>query len=125
MSARDLLLRLEIPVNQPLKLNDKQEFLQSVINQFKAGGVTEVKLQDSYYADHKAAEIPPALVIILQITASVSTIIASSFAIMRMMKTASVSVKRKDGSYVKVKDGMTDDDVLKLLGMNDDSEKQS
>lgn len=74
--------------------------------------------------DRRSAEVGLVISVSLGVTASILSIISSCWNIHRNLGQekvkASVFVKREDGLYVKITDGMTKEDVINQLQKKDD-----
>ncbi len=123
----DFQLYLEIAITTPLKKQQKQETSNQLIEQLLSSGCKSVQLNDMHYIDKKSVESLNAIVIILDITASVSTIVASSLSIYSELKNHKnkgvVFLKRKNGDYVKINENMTAEDAIKELNKNGGKEE--
>lgn len=122
----DFQLYLEIDT-PPFKKQQKQEALNQLINQLLSSGCKSVQLNDMYFIDRKSAESLHTFAMILDITAAISTIVASSLAIQNELKNHKnkgvVFLKRKNGDYVKINENMTVEDAIKELNKNDGKEE--
>ncbi|MHB8546556.1 MAG: hypothetical protein ACYDAJ_07315 [Nitrosotalea sp.] len=123
----DFQLYLQIDITTPLKKQQKQETSNQLIEQLLSSGCKSVQLNDMHYIDKKSVESLNAIVIILDITASVSTIVASSLSIYSELKNHKnkgvVFLKRKNGDYVKINENMTAEDAIKELNKNGGKEE--
>jgi hypothetical protein len=71
----DIKLLLHLPVNKPLKGKEKEELIAKLVSVFKAKGISDAKVTDSYYLEKRALPEPLNIVFaVLTATANVATI---------------------------------------------------
>lgn len=122
--AENTGITFEIKTNSILKLNEKQAVIQGLIDYFRSEGIQGVELRETCYYDRRSAEVGLVISVSLGVTASILSIITACWNIHRNLGQekvkASVFVKREDGLYVKITDGMTKEDVINQLQKEDD-----
>ncbi len=127
MEEENFELRLEIYVIKPLKLNQKKELVQLFVDQLHENGIKDVTLENSHYEDKRSAESTMAIVLGLSVAASILSIVSSCFNIHSKLGQekipGKVFVRRKDGSYIKIEDEITEEEILRKLQNNKDHEK--
>lgn len=110
-------IKVEIPVVSPLKSVQKNTLIKefSEIITLQEG---RIKTQDSTYVEKRSFEIPLILIASFAVSASILSIINSVLGISKNLgpqKTGQVFVKRKDGHYLKVEEGMDVEELKKQL----------
>lgn len=108
-------IKIEIPLSSPLKSDQKNALFKELTRIMEQNGTT-IDSQNSEYVEKRAFEIPLILILSLGASASILSIINSVLGISKNLgknqNKGEVFVKRSDGNYVKVEDGI-DADVLK------------
>lgn len=112
-------VHLEFQVNNPLKAKDEESFMTSILRELNERDTGGLFLKDCYYVTRKSFEGPHTLDIIIQTGANIATIIGTIIALRHEFKkfnsTPKVFVKRKDGLYAEVREGMNEEEVQKLF----------
>jgi hypothetical protein len=93
----ETMIRLEIPVNDPLKDNAKNEILNNLISAFKKAGMSNVKVVDSCYIDKRSSVEP--LYLSLLFLGAVADITSIALAVWTFLK------ERDNKSYINLEVG--------------------
>jgi len=114
----DFQIKIEIPVNSPLK-SDQRNNLLGDFSQIIGQNDGVINSQNYEYVEKRSFEIPLILIASFATSASILSIINSVLGISKNLgptqNKGEVFVKREDGSYVKVEEGMTADELKKQL----------
>lgn len=118
MADEDLTLHLLLPVSTPMKDQQKRDFIRTNIDFLTSHGVS-ARVVDSYYVSRKSEGGPQTYEMILRIASTLASIVSACLNINRELKKANneakILVKRKDGLYAEIREGMNQDDVLEAL----------
>ena len=122
MKENTYQLHFRFPINSPMKANDKKAFIEYLMKNFSNSPSANQEILDSYYVDSKSEGDGHYFELIIQVITNISTIIGTSFAISKRFKKLnnkpSIFVKRNDGLYAEITDGMNEEEVLKELSKN-------
>lgn len=118
--SNEFEIKVELYLDSPLK-SEQKNTLMNEFSEIIRQNDGKIETQDSTYVEKRSLEIPLILYLVfgLGAGASILSIINSVFGIYKNLgsskNNSEVFVKRKDGNYVKVDDGMNADELKKQL----------
>lgn len=91
----------------------------------KSHGAEESRLSEFYYTDMRSESGGEIAIAIIKVVAPILSLAASSLGLYKTVsqwnKKSKLMIKRSDGSFVEITDGMTEQDVLDALNIGRDS----
>ena len=117
-------INLQFPVSFPMKGNEKNSFINDIIQQFdQIQYESSFTIIDTYYKSRKSFEDPNTFEILLNYVAKLGPLLTLVVSLIKEFQkkyqnSLKIFIKRKDGLYVELKEGMTEEDVLKQFEKN-------
>lgn len=109
---------LELPIRSPLKKRQKESLISTMVDEFLKNGAKKAELKDTFYVDKKSAEFLESLNLIVNVISPYATIAGLGLAIYAVVKTRGngrVKIKNTKGKEIFLKEGMSEDEVKRLL----------
>jgi len=113
----DFEIKIEMPVSTPLKNIQKENLLNQLDDMLNSSDSKRTS-SNITYVEKRGVDVQLVMVAALGISASILGIVSSVLSISKNLGgdvKSAVFVKRGDGTYAKIDDGMTSEDVKKLL----------
>lgn len=109
-------LILHFPYGKPLKKNEKNKFMEELIASFKAIGVSDAKVEDSYYVSkHALPEVVTFVLVILAATANMATIAMAIREFLKSREDIKDIRLETESLQLVIKGNMSDEDIIKLV----------
>ena len=117
MSEEISEISVELP-SHPLKSAEKAELIKIITENFQTHSKT-VNLKDSYYIEKRSAETLDIFTLVFQIVIPTVTFTNAILSITRFVLELNplniIKVTKKNGEQVRLFDGMTEEEIKKLL----------
>jgi len=113
---KETRLVLHFPYGKPFKKNEKEKLMNDVISSFKAVGVSDAKVEDSYYKSERAeAGIVTLVLVILTAAANIATLAMAIREFLKDNKDIKDMRLKTDSLQLTVKGNMSDEALIKLV----------
>lgn len=117
-------ITIRAPVDAPLKANVKEQLVGDMLDALKRQGAEESRVADFYYTDMRSEGGGEILIAVIKAVAPLLSLAASSLSLYKTTsqwnKKSKLMIKRNDGSFVEITDGMTEQDVLDAFNIGKD-----
>jgi hypothetical protein len=117
MSEETQEISVELPL-PPLKSAEKAELIKIITENFQTHAKT-VNLKDSYYVEKRSAETLDIFALVFQIViptvAFTNAILSITNFVLGLNRQNIINVTKKNGKKVRIFDGMTEEEIKKLL----------
>lgn len=112
-----MVLEIGIPIESPLKKDQKDELEVVITSTLEKSGAKDVKLTDSYYLEQRSAVSPMELILVISAIADLLTIALALREILhdKRMKGIREFRFRSNNELIIIKGDMTADDVSKMV----------
>jgi hypothetical protein len=125
----NITIEIRVRTISPLKADRKKEFVDHVSQELSRYGVKNVELKDFQYVELRAAEAFQGIIVIFQAIVPLLSIASSTLSLAKTVRQnkgkPTIMVKRKDGSFVELTDGMTEKQVNDALNIGRNEEEGS
>lgn len=112
----DIQFILECPFDKPLKAKEKAKLISDVLACLKLGGITDARIENSYYVDRRSLAEP--FVIALQVLAAVADIATIAMAIRNLLREqkSEKEIQLETGTIkLTIKGKMSNEDIVRLV----------
>jgi len=112
-----VILEIRIPLESPLKKEQKDELEVAITSTLEKSGAKDVKLVGSYYLEQRAAAIPMELILGISLIADLLTIALALREILHGKRVKGVKEFRftSNNESIVIRGDMTADDITKMV----------
>ncbi len=118
MSEINIEISVEIPTNSPFKKAQKEQIMNDLTECLKKQS-SSVKLKDAYYVEKRAAEFGDVFKTVFELGImsinGAAALLWMFNLILKMNPNNIISIKKKNGKEVRLFEGMTEEEVRKIL----------
>lgn len=113
---KETRLVLHFPYGKPFKKKEKEKLLNDVVSSFKAVGVSDARVEDSYYMSERAVTgIVTFVLVILTAAANVATLAMAIREFLKDHKDIKDMRLKTESLQLTVKGNMSDEDIIELV----------
>jgi len=113
---KETRLVLHFPYGKPFKKNEKEKLVNNVISSFKAVGVSDAKVEDSYYISERAeAGVVTLVLVILTAAVNIATLAMAIREFLKDHKEIKDMRLKTESLQLTVKGNMSDEALIKLV----------
>lgn len=113
---KETKLVLHFPYGKPFKKNEKEKLMNDVISSFKAVGISDAKVEDSYYISERAVTgVVTLVLVILTAAANIATLAMAIREFLKDHKDIKDMRLKTESLQLTVKGNMSDEAIIKLV----------
>ena len=113
---KETKLVLHFPYGKPFKKNEKEKLMNDVISSFKAVGISDAKVEDSYYISERAVTgVVTLVLVILTAAANIATLAMAIREFLKDHKDIKDMRLKTESLQLTVKGNMSDEALIKLV----------
>jgi hypothetical protein len=124
LMAEQFEITIRAQVDAPIKASVKEQLVGDMLDSLKRHGAEESRLDKFYYTDMRSEGGGEIVIAMIKAIAPLVSLAASSLSLYKTVsqwnKKSKLMIKRNDGSFVEVTEGMTEQDVLDALNIGRD-----
>ena len=110
-------LILDMPVKARLKIDDKNELIESIKKELVKNGAASVLIEDDFYVEKRSVEFLSSLHLAFEFISPYATVASLAIAIFALRKSGKekITLKKKNGDSVVIKEGMSEEEIRDKL----------